>query len=119
MNAKTKKKLMTGVKGLVAAVILLITLFPIYWLVAMSIRPTSEMTGRISIIPKTLTIEHFVKLFVASALDGAGDLLGTDLEAGIETTIGGHSFRIRETIRCDDIRKPNRCGGFSNRRSCC
>lgn len=71
MNAKTKKKLMTGVKGLVAAVILLITLFPIYWLVAMSIRPTSEMTGRISIIPKSLTIEHFVKLFVEKGFDTA------------------------------------------------
>ena len=56
MNAKTKKRMMTGVKGLISAVILLITLFPIYWLVAMSIRPTSEMTGRISIIPKSLTI---------------------------------------------------------------
>ena len=71
MNEKTKKKLMTGVKGLVAAVILLITLFPIYWLVAMSIRPTSEMTGRISIIPKSLTIEHFVKLFVEKGFDTA------------------------------------------------
>ena len=71
MNAKSKKKLMTGVKGLISAVILLITLFPIYWLVAMSIRPTSEMTGRISIIPKTLTMEHFVKLFVEKGFDTA------------------------------------------------
>jgi len=71
MNAKTKKKLMTGVKGLVSAVILLITLFPIYWLVAMSIRPTEEMTGRISIIPKSLTLEHFVKLFVEKGFDTA------------------------------------------------
>jgi len=71
MNAKAKKKVMTGVKGLVSAVILLITLFPIYWLVAMSIRPTSEMTGRISIIPKTLTLEHFVKLFVEKGFDTA------------------------------------------------
>ena len=71
MNAKSKKKVMSGVKGLISAVILLITLFPIYWLVAMSIRPTSEMTGRISIIPKTLTIEHFVKLFVEKGFDTA------------------------------------------------
>jgi ABC-type glycerol-3-phosphate transport system permease component len=71
MNARSKKKVMSGVKGLVSAVILLITLFPIYWLVAMSIRPTSEMTGRISIIPKTLTIEHFVKLFVEKGFDTA------------------------------------------------
>lgn len=71
MNARAKKKMMTGVKGLVSAVILLITLFPIYWLVAMSIRPTEEMTGRISIIPKTLTLEHFVKLFVEKGFDTA------------------------------------------------
>ena len=71
MNAKTKKRMMTGVKGLISAVILLITLFPIYWLVAMSIRPTEEMTGRISIIPKTLTMEHFVKLFVEKGFDTA------------------------------------------------
>lgn len=71
MNAKAKKKLMTGVKGLISAVILLITLFPIYWLVAMSIRPTEEMTGRISIIPKALTMEHFAKLFVEKGFDTA------------------------------------------------
>ncbi len=79
MNAKSKKKVVTGVKGLVSAVILLITLFPIYWLVAMSIRPTSEMTGRISIIPKTLTVEHFVKLFVDKGF-------GTAIVNSLQTT---------------------------------
>ena len=64
MNAKTKKRLTTAGKGVCCAVILLVTLFPIYWLVAMAIRPTSEMTGQISIIPHSLTMEHFVQLFV-------------------------------------------------------
>ena len=50
---------------------LLAALFPIYWLVAMAIRPTSEMTGHISIIPASLTAEHFVKLFTEKGFDTA------------------------------------------------
>lgn len=45
------------------AVILILTLFPIYWLVAMSIRPMEEMKGHIALIPASLTAEHFVALF--------------------------------------------------------
>lgn len=63
MNAKKKRLVMTAVKVFIGAVLLLIALFPIYWLVAMAIRPTSEMTGHISVIPSTLTLEHFKQLF--------------------------------------------------------
>lgn len=59
-----KRTVMSVIKGIVCALLLLIALFPIYWLVAMAIRPTSEMTGHISIIPHSLTMEHFVQLFV-------------------------------------------------------
>ncbi len=51
------------VKFIIGAVLLLYTLFPIYWLLAMSIRPTDEMKGRISLIPDSVTMEHFVQLF--------------------------------------------------------
>ncbi|MDO4614985.1 MAG: carbohydrate ABC transporter permease [Lachnospiraceae bacterium] len=50
-------------KIIIAAVLLLVALFPIYWLVGMSIRPMEEMTGHISLIPKSLTPEHFIALF--------------------------------------------------------
>ncbi len=60
---KAKKRARTAVKGVICALLLLIALFPIYWLVAMAIRPTSEMTGLISIIPHSLTMEHFKQLF--------------------------------------------------------
>lgn len=60
---RAKKKASTAVKGVICALLLLIALFPIYWLVAMAIRPTSEMTGHISIIPASLTLEHFSQLF--------------------------------------------------------
>ena len=60
---RVKKRVNTAVKAVICAVLLLITLFPIYWLVAMAIRPTSEMTGAISVIPHALTMEHFKLLF--------------------------------------------------------
>ena len=56
---KRKMKASTVVKGVVCAVLLLVALFPIYWLVAMAIRPTGELTGHISVIPASLTMEHF------------------------------------------------------------
>lgn len=60
---KRKKTLGTVGKGLGCAVLLLVALFPIYWLVAMAIRPTDEMKGHISLLPQTLTGEHFAQLF--------------------------------------------------------
>ncbi len=68
---KAKKRLGTVVKGLICALLLLITLFPIYWLVAMAIRPTEEMAGQISIIPGALTMEHFKLLFSAKGFGAA------------------------------------------------
>ena len=59
-----QKTYVTVLKVLAAVVLLFIAIFPIYWLVAMAIRPTSEMTGHISVIPATLTIVHFKELFV-------------------------------------------------------
>ena len=59
-----QKTYVTVLKVLAAVVLLFIAIFPIYWLVAMAIRPTSEMTGHISVIPATMTIGHFKELFV-------------------------------------------------------
>ena len=60
---KRKRILSTAAKGVGCAVLLFTSLFPIYWLVAMAIRPTEEMQGHISLIPGSLTLEHFVSLF--------------------------------------------------------
>ena len=61
---RAKRKIGTLGKAVGCAVLLVISLFPIYWLVAMAIRPTAEMQGQIALIPQSLTIEHFVNLFV-------------------------------------------------------
>ena len=68
---KAKKTALSVGKVLICLLLLLAALFPIYWLVAMAIRPTSEMTGHISIIPASLTAEHFVKLFTEKGFDTA------------------------------------------------
>lgn len=66
-----KKRSVTVVRGIVLAVLLFVALFPIYWLIAMAIRPANEMTGHISIIPHTLTIEHFRELLVGKGFGQA------------------------------------------------
>ncbi len=50
-------------RAIVAVVLLFIALFPIYWLLAMSIRNNAEMTGSIPVVPQSFTLEHFTRLF--------------------------------------------------------
>lgn len=78
---KRKKTLVTIGKGLGCALLLFVALFPIYWLLAMAIRPTSEMTGHISIIPHTLTTSHFIQLFTDKGF-------GTAIKNSLQTTLG-------------------------------
>ena len=68
---KSKKRVGTIGKAIGCVVLLIISLFPIYWLVAMSIRPTDEMKGHISLIPQSLTGEHFTQLFDAEGFGHA------------------------------------------------
>lgn len=68
---QAKKRLYTVIKVLICAVLLVVALFPIYWLVAMAIRPTSEMTGQISIIPGAVTLDHFRQLFTEKGFGSA------------------------------------------------
>jgi ABC-type glycerol-3-phosphate transport system permease component len=63
---KRKKRAVTAVKIIILALLLFLALFPIYWLVSMAIRPMSEMKGHISLIPHTLTGEHFLTYRLAS-----------------------------------------------------
>ena len=68
---KSKKRIGTVGKAIGCIVLLIMSLFPIYWLVAMSIRPTDEMKGHISLIPQSLTGEHFTQLFDAEGFGQA------------------------------------------------
>ena len=99
-----KKRVGTILRGLTAIILLVITLFPIYWLVAMAIRPTSEMTGNISVLPHTLTGEHFFRLFtdkgcgraILNSLQITGVSLVLSLAFGLCAAyiIARHRFRL-------------------------
>ncbi len=60
---KIKRYSIRTVKIIICICLVLIAVFPLYWLIAMAIRPMSEMTGKISLIPQTLTSEQFKALF--------------------------------------------------------
>ena len=89
-DMKARKRAGTVGKVLGCALLLVIALFPIYWLVAMAIRPTSEMQGHISLIPQSLTIEHFISLFVSKGFGQAAiNSLQTTLSSLVLSLIVG------------------------------
>ena len=44
-------------------ILLLWTLFPIYWMISLSIRNGAELHSSLPLIPQSFTFEHFSKLF--------------------------------------------------------
>lgn len=77
---KIKKMCMTAVRGVIVALLLFCTLFPIYWLIAIAIRPTSEMAGQIPLIPQSFTFDHFVALFTEKGF-------GTAVQNSLQTAM--------------------------------
>ncbi len=75
-----KKKTISVLKIIGVIILLFIALFPIYWLIGMSIRPMEEMKGHISLIPHSLTGEHFVALFKQNGF-------GVAIKNSLQTTL--------------------------------
>lgn len=88
-----RKRVIFGLKGIGLAVLLFITLFPIYWLALMAIRPTGETMAGEGIFPRQLTISHFMELFtqrsfgtaLQNSLLNAGSALVFSLALGLTT----------------------------------
>lgn len=59
-----KKKMIFAGKGIILAVLLFVSVFPIYWLFLMALKPTAEISSGTGLIPGHLTGEHFATLFV-------------------------------------------------------
>ena len=51
-------------RGIVTALLLIWTFFPIYWMISLAIRGNEELTSALSFFPKSFTFEHFRMLFV-------------------------------------------------------
>ena len=90
MKEKTSTKIL---KGIGAALLLFIALFPIYWLLAMGIRETDEMRGAIPLFPQSFTTEHFRQLFTSKGF-------GTAIVNSLQTTFGSLVISLLVGIAC-------------------
>ncbi len=60
-----------GVRRLLAAIFMLWTLFPIYWMASLAIRGKGELFGVLGLLPRSFSLEHFADLFKTKAFDVA------------------------------------------------
>ena len=58
-------------KAVFLALILIWTLFPIYWMLSLSIRSAAELETKLSIVPQSFTIKHFISLFTVKNIGGS------------------------------------------------
>ena len=59
--AKAKRR--RALKGICTAVVLCWTLFPVYWMISLSIRDDAELIKSLSFLPGSFTVKHFIRLF--------------------------------------------------------
>lgn len=50
-------------KSICVIVLLGWTLFPVYWMLSLSVREDQELISSLSLLPKSFTVEHFISLF--------------------------------------------------------
>lgn len=50
-------------KTIVLIVLLVWTLFPVYWMISLSVRNQDELRSSIPLLPRSFTLEHFIRLF--------------------------------------------------------
>lgn len=70
---KLIKKLL---KGIVLIVVLVWTLFPIYWMLSLAVRDNAEMMGIVTLVPHSFTLKHLQELFMGM---GFGKAIGNSL----------------------------------------
>lgn len=63
MTAKMRKNIRFVITGIVLAVLLIWTLFPVYWMLSMAIRSDAELTTKLAFLPHSFTLSHFGDLF--------------------------------------------------------
>ncbi|HLL65314.1 MAG TPA: carbohydrate ABC transporter permease [Micromonosporaceae bacterium] len=73
---------------LVCAALLLIMLYPVVWLLSMSVKPTTEIIGSISIIPKQFAPENYTEAFRGLAGVSVWQFLTNSLTVSILAVIG-------------------------------
>ncbi|WP_418417440.1 carbohydrate ABC transporter permease [Blautia sp.] len=106
---KNKNIWITGAKAVIGAVILVIALFPIYWLLLMAVRPAGQNMESISLIPKGITFEYFGQLFRDKGFDIAlkNSLINSGISLLISLSLGLCTSYVLARKRFSfSIRKP-------------
>ena len=97
-----KKKMIFAMKGIILAVLLFVSIFPIYWLFLMALRPTTEISSGAGLIPGQPTLEHFENLFVQkgfgtalfNSLINGGSAMALSLAFGLTRVLPPVAFVI-------------------------
>ncbi|MDD4368150.1 MAG: carbohydrate ABC transporter permease [Oscillospiraceae bacterium] len=63
------------------------TLFPIYWLLSLAVRSQTELTGQLSLWPRSFSLEHFSALM-------AGGQFGQSIVNSLQVTLLSTSFAL-------------------------
>lgn len=79
-EALMKKKIDIIIQFIIGIFLLIITLFPILWMLGLAVRPMDELVGNITLLPQKFTLEHFFALFVEKNF-------GTALKNSMITTL--------------------------------
>ncbi|MDR1800355.1 MAG: carbohydrate ABC transporter permease [Lachnospiraceae bacterium] len=62
-NTAVKKKFRFSIRPIIAAILVIYTLFPIYWLISLSFRNNEELVGAVPLIPQSFSLKHYIALF--------------------------------------------------------
>ena len=57
------RKKRSFIRPIITFFLLVYTLFPIYWMITLSIRQNEELLGEMPLLPLSFTLEHYIKLF--------------------------------------------------------
>lgn len=78
------------VKFLIAILLVVYILFPIYWLISISIRSDADISNGLTLFPKSFTFEHFASLFQKSNFGPAikNSLIVTAISLVFSLTLG-------------------------------
>lgn len=91
-----KKKTIPAIKGIALIVLLIWTLFPIYWMLSLAFRSDEELTGKLLILSHSFTIHHFIELFQSKDF-------GTALFNSIKVTCISLAISLACAVPCSYI----------------
>lgn len=97
---KTRRQIL---RGIIIILLLIWTLFPIYWMISLAIRGGEELTSSLSFFPQTFSLQHFKTLFdkhdFAKALLNSLTVTAISLAVALLVGLGCAYILVRSRFR--------------------